>query len=275
MRDITGQRFHKLTAIRPDHTTENRSAVWLFRCDCGKETLKLKHNVVSGSTKTCSKTCFSNSYVSSLKLDPDFIGKRFGRLIIVGFSRMKQGIRQRNAAYLAKCDCGGEIEGLKQNFIHGRTRSCGCLRREHIQKHVFHMRAKNFYLGETNFFQTWKSIQQIKYQRKRKGDPFIVPWKDFKDFFTDQYPLYLKLGAKGSVLRLKDASKPLTRDNVVWTAKRSGSSRNFFNSLKGKPVSFNGETLSMAQWARRLGITRERVRQLRKVGKLEERLKKL
>ena len=59
----------------------------------------------------------------------DLLGQRFGRLVIVG--------RLPNDAYgqsrwLCRCDCGSEKELGARVLITGKTKSCGCLRRESV-----------------------------------------------------------------------------------------------------------------------------------------------
>jgi len=51
--DITGQRFHRLTAIRQVGNDRSGSARWLFACDCGKETTTLATHARSGHTRSC------------------------------------------------------------------------------------------------------------------------------------------------------------------------------------------------------------------------------
>lgn len=55
-RDIDGQKFGNLTAIRFDHR-DNRvkggNHYWLFRCDCGNLVVVRKNSVTSGNTKRC------------------------------------------------------------------------------------------------------------------------------------------------------------------------------------------------------------------------------
>lgn len=50
--DILGQRFGKLIAIRIDHLQGNR-AIWMCKCDCGKETLASVSNLRNGHTRSC------------------------------------------------------------------------------------------------------------------------------------------------------------------------------------------------------------------------------
>ncbi len=51
-KDITGQKFNRLTAIRFSHNV-GCSYYWLFRCDCGKEKIIQKGNVISETIKSC------------------------------------------------------------------------------------------------------------------------------------------------------------------------------------------------------------------------------
>lgn len=60
----------------------------------------------------------------------DLTGQRFGRLTILGWA----GTCKPNAAWVCRCDCGGESVALGNNIIAGRTRSCGCLNLEHLSK---------------------------------------------------------------------------------------------------------------------------------------------
>jgi hypothetical protein len=50
--DITGQRFGRLTAVEFDYCDGKRSW-WLFRCDCGGETITRVQRVKSGKAKSC------------------------------------------------------------------------------------------------------------------------------------------------------------------------------------------------------------------------------
>lgn len=51
-RDITGQQFGKLTAIKIARKTK-KSTVWLCRCDCGNEVEVIAGNLASGHTTSC------------------------------------------------------------------------------------------------------------------------------------------------------------------------------------------------------------------------------
>ena len=55
-RDLTGMRFGRLTVLRPGESKKrNRTAgaLWLCRCDCGKETEAAAACLLSGRTRSC------------------------------------------------------------------------------------------------------------------------------------------------------------------------------------------------------------------------------
>lgn len=53
VKDITGQKFGSLTAIKFVKNDKWRSSFWLFKCKCGKETIASKGSVISGGTYSC------------------------------------------------------------------------------------------------------------------------------------------------------------------------------------------------------------------------------
>lgn len=50
--DLAGQKFGRLTVIRSAGTQNNR-AMWLCRCECGKELIVEGHKLRNGNTKSC------------------------------------------------------------------------------------------------------------------------------------------------------------------------------------------------------------------------------
>lgn len=115
-RDISGQRFGRLTAMRP---TGDRSArgniIWQCYCDCGKEVCADLNQLTSGNKKSC----------GCLRKPPlkDFIGKRFGRLTVKEYAGKENGMHQ----WKCVCDCGKETVVGQTCLQRGKTKSCGCL----------------------------------------------------------------------------------------------------------------------------------------------------
>lgn len=61
-------------------------------------------------------------------------GKRFGKLLVTGFDRVDGS---GHNVWKAVCDCGTELSVTGSNLISGRTRSCGCSRRNDLTGKVF------------------------------------------------------------------------------------------------------------------------------------------
>lgn len=53
MKDITNQKFNRLTAIRRLDKDSNGHGRWLFKCDCGNEKIIDMTSVIRGLTKSC------------------------------------------------------------------------------------------------------------------------------------------------------------------------------------------------------------------------------
>lgn len=51
--DVTGQRFKRLTAVRPVTTHGKRGARWLMRCDCGTERVFYLSRVIANKLSSC------------------------------------------------------------------------------------------------------------------------------------------------------------------------------------------------------------------------------
>lgn len=107
-KDITGQKFGKLTAIKRDH-----GKYWLFKCDCGNEKVIEKSTVVIGSVQSCG--CIRS---------PSIAGQKFGKLTAI---RCDHSDSEGCTWWLFKCDCGNEKVIKRNNVIQGFTKSCGCL----------------------------------------------------------------------------------------------------------------------------------------------------
>ena len=125
MLDLSGKRFGKLTAVRRTDQMKHGSAVWLCRCDCGKETAVSEYSLISGNTKSCG--CLKS---------PDRTGQRFGSLVVVGRSE-KRGKRGSRTVPLweCRCDCGATVYRAMDSLTTFQNCSCGqCLNQSKPQK---------------------------------------------------------------------------------------------------------------------------------------------
>lgn len=120
-KDITGQRFDKLVAIRATDQRKGTSVVWECLCDCGNTTFAAATHLINGGIKSCG--CNRYSY----KYPKDLTGMRFGRLVALKPTGDRKG---HNPIWECQCDCGNTVNVLRQCLVGGNTRSCGCLHKD-------------------------------------------------------------------------------------------------------------------------------------------------
>lgn len=63
----------------------------------------------------------------------DLVGKRFGRLLVVSVDRTRRV--GNNLPWNCICDCGAETSVSGQELRLGKTKSCGCYRKEATAEH--------------------------------------------------------------------------------------------------------------------------------------------
>lgn len=114
-RDITGERFGKLVAVRPTDQRSEGTVVWLCKCDCGGEVFASLHQLTAGFRKSCG--CLSHPPRK------DYIGKRFGSLTVTEYAGKQDGMHR----WKCVCDCGRETIVGQTLLQTGKTKSCGCL----------------------------------------------------------------------------------------------------------------------------------------------------
>lgn len=64
--------------------------------------------------------------------NPEWIGKKFGRLTVADIIRVKSEKQGSHWEWKCKCDCGRNITVVPNSIVKGKNRSCGCLSRERL-----------------------------------------------------------------------------------------------------------------------------------------------
>lgn len=112
-KDITNQKFGKLTAKNYVGTDKHRNAVWQCVCDCGKEKTTTYASLKSGHCTSC-----------GCKKRADLSGKIFGKLKVIS----KSNKRDHGKIYWnCQCDCGNTTILSTSDIVLSKILSCGCL----------------------------------------------------------------------------------------------------------------------------------------------------
>lgn len=124
IKDLTGQKFNRLTVIRKSENTYKGRTKYICKCDCGNIVEILGARLTNGSTKSCG--CLQKEKVSNLTRK-DLTGQRFGKLTVLEQMEYKKGA---SIVWKCKCDCGNIIEKTTNQLTSKRGNNhCGCERR--------------------------------------------------------------------------------------------------------------------------------------------------
>lgn len=193
----------------------------------------------------------------------DLTGQRFGRLVATVPELRGEGVRR----WRCVCDCGGAAIVPAAVLRNGNTSSCGCLHREMVSRlgkasvHHGHTAGNK----ESPTFCSWKSMMQRAHAGTSKdakrylhrGITVCARWQTFKNFLSD-------MGERPDGMTIDRIDNALGYEpaNCRWATAREQAQ----NRKKARMVTAFGETLNVAEWARRLGMSRQTLRHRLEAG---------
>ena len=122
--DMTGQKINHLTFLR--RNTQKGSGYWDCQCDCGNIVTIRKDQVTRKKYPKQDCGCGLKERISKTNLK-DEVGNRYGKLIVL---YRTDDLRQGEARWHCKCDCGRECDVSGIHLRNHSVQSCGCLRIE-------------------------------------------------------------------------------------------------------------------------------------------------
>lgn len=185
----------------------------------------------------------------------DLTGKRFTRIIVLGFA----GRRNSEAYWNCRCDCGKEWSVAGSCLKKKNTMSCGCLNRElTIKRTTRHGYAR--VLNHHPIYRTWNKMTQRCSNPKDgaypnyggRGIKVCKRWLTFENFLDDMKPSW----KEGLTIERVDSNKGYHKSNCRW-ATRKEQQRNRRNT---RFITFKGQTKALTEWAEIYGINRTKLR---------------
>lgn len=129
LKNEIGNTYGYLTVIERAPNNKDNRAMWKCRCKCGNELVVSGKRLRSGNTKSCG--CYQKERAAESNMERgggDLTGQRFGRLVVLSFSRwLTKNNGKRKRVWLCQCDCGNICEVQHQYLKYGDTNSCGCI----------------------------------------------------------------------------------------------------------------------------------------------------
>ena len=129
-KDMSNQKFGRLTVIERAGSSSCGNVKWLCKCDCGNTHIAKGSDLRNGSTKSCG--CLHKEIASELSYK-DIKGQKFTRLTVI---EEKGKNKYGSYMWLCKCDCGNEIVVDGASLRNSHTKSCGCYNKDVASKNM-------------------------------------------------------------------------------------------------------------------------------------------
>ena len=251
-KDLTGQRFHRLTvlgfnkkelvATQNGHTESSWRYYWNCLCDCGTELVVLGNSLLSGHTKSCGCQKIDSA---KARLD-DITGQKFNRLTVIDFSHFDSG----GAVWNCVCDCGNEAKVRGTHLRSGYTKSCGCYGAERrLEGITIHG------LSSSRTYGIWSGMMRRCYQEYTfeyksyggRGIKVCERWHDVKNFIEDMGDA----PSSDYSLDRVDNDGDYSPENCRWATRKEQAR----NTRRNVNITFNGVTKCMIEWSEYLGLS--------------------
>jgi hypothetical protein len=180
-------------------------------------------------------------------------GDRFGRLRLI--REVRSGY---NIAWVCRCDCGTQKTIQQSNLIAKRSQSCGCLGRERGRENGKRNRRHGDTYSPT--WTTWQAMLRRCYSKSSKDYPrygakgvrVCRRWRHYENFLSDMGPRPVG----HTIDRFPDRDGNYEPGNCRWATPKQQSN----NCRTNVRLTVHGESFTLTEWSRRLGLHRDTVR---------------
>lgn len=184
----------------------------------------------------------------------DIEGWVSGRLTVMGYAGNINGSKM----WFCKCQCGNTTRVSSHRIKKNTTTSCGCYATELLVRrsttHGYSKKKSPEYLAWANMRKRCNSLSNFFYaDYGGRGISICKRWDDFENFLSD---MGKRPGNDYSIDRI-DNDENYEPGNVRWATQKQQCNNRRNNFL----VTFNGETKTIAQWRRDIGIDKNTLRQ--------------
>lgn len=184
----------------------------------------------------------------------DMTGQRFGKLTVL---TRAENSNSGKARWLCRCDCGTETIVSRDNLIHGRHISCGCVRKQQVGRlNLRHGASKTrLYSIYTNMITRTENPRATAFHRYGgRGIKVCAEWRNSFEMFR-AWALANGYADNLEIDRI-DNDKGYSPENCRWVSHKA----NGRNRHSGKPICYKGESLLAVEWAERTGIPAKCIR---------------
>jgi len=186
----------------------------------------------------------------------DRTGQKFNSLTFVRFVRMQKQPTFQYAVWELRCDCGSTIEASANSVVQGSRKQCNNHKSE-ISRKGWDKRGRKHGMSNHELYNTWLCMLSRCYKPSNtsyksyggRGIKVHEDWIDGPKKFID-FVLGLGWTPEYSIDRIDndgnyEPSNIRIADNITQSN----------NTSRNKVISHNGESKTMAQWAKSKGLS--------------------
>lgn len=196
----------------------------------------------------------------------DLTGQRFSRVTVLGSAGSREYGQSKKSRWLCKCDCGTEKVFDGSSLMSGNTVSCGCFARERLGK-----LSATHGMTETRVYRIWQAMltrcrnkNTVNYENYGgRGISVCERWLSFENFLSD-----MGEPETGQSIDRIDNDGNYEPNNCRWATREMQSK----NKRSNRVLTLNGDSKTLSEWAKQLGIDQASLRERLEKWSLEKSL---
>lgn len=173
----------------------------------------------------------------------EMVGKKFSRLTVLSRADNTPAGKPR---WNCECECGSEVVTGGYGLRSGNSKSCGCYQIERVKTHGLY-EAREYGIWGAMFQRCNNPRNKIYVRYGGRGISVCESWANFENFISDMGPR----PSTGHSLDRIDNDGNYCPSNCRWATRREQQN----NTRRNVHITANGETMTIAQWARKISAT--------------------
>ena len=183
----------------------------------------------------------------------DLTGKIFGKLTVIKLDHIQKSLNSKRSKsyWLCKCECGNMKVVRSDSLTTGNTKSCGCLNKDRsnqITHGLSHTKLYHVYYSMLN-----RCYNPLDHNYCNYGGRGIKVSEEWKNNFLVFHEWAKHNGYKEHLtIERINVNGNYECSNCKWITQTEQTN----NTRRTVLLSYNGETMNINQWAKRLGINK-------------------